>query len=207
MYGTVTVLGLVSRPSLEGIDVALVATDGYRRFESGPSLTFPYEPPERPRLADTIAAIERNKAADQTLLAEIEQQLTRLSALAVMQFLERFALPRDRVMLLGFPGFSLARGARRLGDAALLARLTRIDVICDFFAVEGHGALMETMGGLLGEAWPGDKETVESAHHLEAEASAYLAVRALRRLPLSVSGAAGAGRPATAGRVVRAPRR
>jgi 1,6-anhydro-N-acetylmuramate kinase len=51
-----TVIGLMSGASLEGIDVALVATDGERRLERRHSLTFPYAAEELGRLRDAMTA-------------------------------------------------------------------------------------------------------------------------------------------------------
>jgi anhydro-N-acetylmuramic acid kinase len=46
-----------------------------------------------------------------------------------------------------------------------------------------------------------------SADHVEAEAFAYLAVRSLRKLPLSFPDTTGVSHPMTGGRLARAPRR
>ena len=43
--------------------------------------------------------------------------------------------------------------------------------------------------------------------HFEAEAYAYLAVRSVKRLPLTFPGTTGAKAPVTGGRLARAPRR
>ncbi len=40
-------IGLMSGTSLDGIDVAVVATDGRDRVEPGPALTVPYSPEMR----------------------------------------------------------------------------------------------------------------------------------------------------------------
>ena len=45
-----TSLGLMSGTSLDGIDAALIRTDGHRRVETGAHLTVPYEAGFRQRL-------------------------------------------------------------------------------------------------------------------------------------------------------------
>jgi 1,6-anhydro-N-acetylmuramate kinase len=83
-----TVIGLMSGAGLEGIDVALVATDGARRLERRHSLTFPLTPEQRESLSEAIAT---GRAA------RIEQDLVAFCADAVKHFLECFALARDAV--------------------------------------------------------------------------------------------------------------
>ena len=50
-----TVIGLMSGAGLEGIDVALVSTDGERRLERRQSLTFPLTAEQRKSLSKAIA--------------------------------------------------------------------------------------------------------------------------------------------------------
>ena len=88
-----TVIGLMSGAGLEGIDVALVATDGERRLERRQSLTFPLTAEQRKSLSKAIAAGHA---------ARIEQDLVAFCAEAVKHFLESFALARDAVALIGF---------------------------------------------------------------------------------------------------------
>ena len=68
MQSVMTVIGLMSGSGLEGIDIALVATDGERRLERRQSLTFPLTPEQRKSLSKAIAAghaarIERDLVA------------------------------------------------------------------------------------------------------------------------------------------------
>lgn len=303
MSGAISAIGLMSGMSLDGIDVALIATDGERQVQRGQSLTFPYSPEQQGRLRAAVAAALRvlggepggDMSADRDLLAEVEQELTELHAEAVKFFLETHALARDAVALLGFHGHILCRDLSRgvllqLGNGELLARATGIDVVYDFRSADtvagGHGApmvpvyhramaeqaglarplaivtigdeanvtfigqdgslyavevgpttmaeavarsteilpggphmwllagrgardpaLIETIGGLLAEPVYLAEEMGWSADHLEAEAFAYLAVRSVKRLPLSFPGTTGVGQPTTGGRLARAARR
>ena len=93
MQSVMTVIGLMSGAGLEGIDVALVATDGERRLERRQSLTFPLTAEQRKSLSKAIAAGHA---------ARIEQDLVAFCAEAVKHFLESFALARDAVALIGF---------------------------------------------------------------------------------------------------------
>ena len=109
MHSVMTVIGLMSGAGLEGIDVALVATDGERRLERRHSLTFHYAAEERGRLRDAMAAALRiwggegeEAPFDRPLVAEVERELIGLHADAVRAFLETYALARDAVSLIGF---------------------------------------------------------------------------------------------------------
>src|SRR5437764_15364489 len=109
------VLGLMSGTSLDGIDVAMIETDGRNQVIAGPSFTIPYPARFRERLRSVLGG--------QGPVAEVEAELTRLHAEAVEQFLAQH--PGLTVGLVGFHGHTiLHRPAEhrtwQLGDAALL---------------------------------------------------------------------------------------
>src|SRR5437764_3702513 len=132
-------LGLMSGTSLDGIDVAAIATDGRRRVIPGPALTVPYPEAFREQLRSTLGGVGEVPA--------VEPERTRLHAAAIAQF--RANYPDVPVELIGFHGHTiLHRPAERrtwqIGDGALLARLAGSDVVADFrsadVAVGGEGA-------------------------------------------------------------------
>ncbi len=132
-------LGLMSGTSLDGIDVALVETDGGERVITGPALTIPYPDAFRERLRGVLGGIGQ--------IAAVEAELTRLHAEAVEHFLARH--PGAAVDLIGFHGHTIlhrpaARRTWQLGDGASLARRLGIDVVADFrsadVAAGGEGA-------------------------------------------------------------------
>lgn len=135
------VLGLMSGTSLDGIDVAFVATDGREQVEAGPALTVPYAPDLRKRLRSVLGG--------QGDVAAVERAMTEAHADAVLRFLARHAV--DGVDLVGFHGQTILHRPRegrtwQIGDGALLASLTGLDVVCDFrsadVAAGGEGAPM-----------------------------------------------------------------
>ncbi|MGI3776159.1 MAG: anhydro-N-acetylmuramic acid kinase [Janthinobacterium lividum] len=136
-------IGLMSGTSLDGVDAAVIDTDGERVADLGPRLTLPYPPALRTTLRTLIdrAAHDALPADDPDLLAATEA-LTLRHAEAVAAL----ATPCD---LLGFHGQTiLHRPERRLtwqiGDAALLARTTATPVAWNFrtadVAAGGQGA-------------------------------------------------------------------
>jgi anhydro-N-acetylmuramic acid kinase len=129
----------MSGTSLDGIDVAAVATDGRRRVVPGPALTIPYAEAFRERLRSVLGGVGE--------VAAVEAELTRLHAAAIAEFRARH--PNMAIELIGFHGHTiLHRPAERrtwqIGDGALLARLAGIDVVADFrsadVAAGGEGA-------------------------------------------------------------------
>ncbi len=133
------VIGLMSGTSLDGVDAAVIETDGVAVQGFGPALTLPYAPDLRARLRRLI---DLGEAADAGAVADAAARLTRVHADAV----EALGVA---AALIGFHGQTILHApARRLtwqiGDAALLARLTGTPVACDFrladVAAGGQGA-------------------------------------------------------------------
>jgi anhydro-N-acetylmuramic acid kinase len=132
-------LGLMSGTSLDGIDVAMVETDGYHRVVAGPALTISYPGEFRERLRSVLGGVGP--------IAPVEDELTRLHAAAVGEFLQSH--PATAVDIVGFHGHTiLHRPAERrtwqLGDGKLLAQLVGCDAVADFrsadVAAGGEGA-------------------------------------------------------------------
>lgn len=132
-------IGLMSGTSLDGIDVAMIETDGCERVITGPALTIPYPDVFRERLRSVLGGVGP--------VGEVEAEFTGLHAEAVEQFLARH--PGAAVDVIGLHGHTiLHRPAERrtwqLGDGAWLARQFGVDVVADFrsadIAAGGEGA-------------------------------------------------------------------
>jgi len=134
-------IGLMSGTSLDGVDAAWLETDGELVKAFGPATTLFYEDDLRAdlrRLLDLAPGL----AADDPFLKRVEERLTRDHALAV-------SVIGRAADVIGFHGQTIlhAPAQRRtwqIGDAALLARLTRMLVVHDFrtadVAAGGEGA-------------------------------------------------------------------
>jgi anhydro-N-acetylmuramic acid kinase len=129
----------MSGTSLDGVDVAMIETDGWGQVILGPSLTIPYQAAFRDRLRSVLGGVGP--------VAEVEEELTRLHAAAVGEFVRRY--PETALDIVGFHGHTiLHRPAERrtwqLGDGKLLAQLVGLDVVADFrsadVAAGGEGA-------------------------------------------------------------------
>ncbi|HYE01449.1 MAG TPA: anhydro-N-acetylmuramic acid kinase [Alphaproteobacteria bacterium] len=141
-----TAIGLMSGTSMDGVDVALIETDGLRVERCGGWTTRPY--PEALRAA-TAAVIHDPQRAEHEPLDDLIRDLTENNAEAVLELLRREGLEAEAVDVVGFHGQTVLhrperRFTRQLGDGALLARLTGIDVVNDFrsadVAAGGQGA-------------------------------------------------------------------
>ncbi len=144
-------LGLMSGTSMDGIDLALVETDGGDRLSFGPTGFVPYGEKDRAllrqALADAVGLGDR--AARPGALGEAEACVTARHGAAVRDFVAAHPDAARGLELVGFHGQTvLHRPERRLtvqiGDGARLARETGIDVVADLRAADvaagGQGA-------------------------------------------------------------------
>lgn len=146
-----TAIGLMSGTSLDGVDVALIETDGERIAAFGSTSYRPYAAAERQILRQALAdaASLTDRGARPGVLVEAERLVTAAHAEAVEAFLDRFSVRRANVAVVGFHGQTvLHRPARRLtvqlGDGEALAAALGIPVVHDFRAADiaagGQGA-------------------------------------------------------------------
>ncbi len=141
----------MSGTSLDGVDVALIETDGEDVITLGPWRTYPYSEADRALLRGAVgeAASLNDRNARPGLLAEADALITDRHAEAVEDFLISESISRSEVDLIGFHGQTvLHRPERRLtvqiGDGAELAVRLGIEVVYDFRAADvalgGQGA-------------------------------------------------------------------
>ncbi len=144
-------LGLMSGTSMDGIDLALVETDGGERLGFGPSAFVPYSDADRALLRRALAdaAGLDDRTARPGALAEAEIRITDLHTAAVRDFIAAHPEATRGLELIGFHGQTvLHRPERRLtvqiGDGAALARQSGIDAVADLRAADvaagGQGA-------------------------------------------------------------------
>jgi anhydro-N-acetylmuramic acid kinase len=146
-----TALGLMSGTSLDGVDIALLTTDGERIGEFGPSRTFSYADEDREVLRRALreAASLGDRNARPDVLADAEHLVTRRHAEALEGFLAESGVPRDTIDVVGFHGQTVFHAPERgltvqIGDGAVLARRVGRPVVWDFRAADvaagGQGA-------------------------------------------------------------------
>lgn len=141
----------MSGTSLDGVDAALVETDGESVAVPGAALALPYDRETRALLRQALDDA-RDVAAGGPLphsIRDAERCVTEAHAAAVHALLGRAGLRAKDVALIGFHGQTILhrpgeRWTWQIGDGALLARLTGIAVVNDFRSADvkagGQGA-------------------------------------------------------------------
>lgn len=146
-----TAVGLMSGTSLDGVDVAMIETDGKRVKSVGPSGYRAYTAHERGLLRQALAEAVNLSQRDARpgILGEAERAVTQAHAEAVAGFTTQHRITRENIDIVGFHGQTvLHRPAQKMtvqiGDAAALARAIHIPVMYDFRAADveagGQGA-------------------------------------------------------------------
>ena len=149
-------VGLMTGTVLDGmIDIALLRTDGETVQKFGPWTLAPYPSEIRGLLAAALAAATewRFTGPEPAIFRQAEDALTRAQSAAVSDFLRQSGIDAGTVAVIGFHGQTVLHRApqpgrlgdtRQLGDGALMARLTGIDVVHDFRTADvragGQGA-------------------------------------------------------------------
>jgi len=147
----ISAIGLMSGTSYDGIDVALINTDGEEIGRLGQTLYRPYAEDERQlirrAMAQSVNLAERGERPE--ALAEAEALVTQSHAEAVESFLAANGMAAGDVAVVGFHGQTVRHDPQRrltvqLGDGAALARRLGIAVVHDFRAADvaagGQGA-------------------------------------------------------------------
>lgn len=140
----VLALGLMSGTSMDGIDAALLWTDGDGVVEPRGSMSIPYEKRIGDALRMTVAQAEMMPGVE-----AVERAMTLAHASAVDALLRRENLLPEAVRVIGFHGQTILHRPEagltwQIGDGALLAVATEIDVVSDFRTADveagGEGA-------------------------------------------------------------------
>ena len=137
-------LGLMSGTSVDGVDVALIETDGERVDRFGPTLTVPYPDEVRRLIRATFAAEQPNEAT-----AAAERAVTETHVAATKLWSTTHGVALDTLDVAGFHGQTIThrpekRFTWQIGDGAGLARALGMRVINDLrgadVAAGGQGA-------------------------------------------------------------------
>jgi anhydro-N-acetylmuramic acid kinase len=137
-------LGLMSGTSVDGVDVALIETDGESLAAFGPALTMPYPDDVRRRIRAAFGA-EKPDAATRAA----EQVVTEAHVEAVRRWSAEKRVPLSSLDVVGFHGQTIThrpekRFTWQIGDGASLARSLGVKVVNDLRAADveagGQGA-------------------------------------------------------------------
>lgn len=137
----VTAIGLMSGTSLDGVDAAVIRTDGLQELEIGPGLCLPYPDDFRRRLARCLGQANVDAA--------LQAQLTDFHAVAVRRLLSETGLAANDLEVVGFHGQTLLHAPAQkmtvqMGDGQRLADQIGAAVVGGFrladVAAGGQGA-------------------------------------------------------------------
>jgi len=149
--GVVRAIGLMSGTSLDGVDVALIETDGTRVQAFGPTGYRPYTDDERALLRQALAegAALTDRVSRPGVLKQADDFVTRVHAETVEDFIAKERIDRGSVAIVGFHGQTVihkpaAQLTVQIGDSAALAKRLKLPVACDFrqadISAGGQGA-------------------------------------------------------------------
>lgn len=146
-----TAIGLMSGTSMDGIDLAVLRTDGVNAIEIGPSAAILYDASFRRRIEVSLEAAKaivhrQERPGD---LADLEREITLRHAAAVKDLVRNLPARWREPDVIGFHGQTVLHRPHlgvtvQLGDGGLLARETGIPVVYDMRASDmvhgGQGA-------------------------------------------------------------------
>ena len=143
-------IGLMSGTSLDGVDAALIETDGEGQVRPVAFRGEPYSDAARAQLAEaTVLALSFDKPRPSPPVVAAGDLIVRTHVLAVQKLLRDAGVAADDVGVIGFHGQTVAHRPDRgwtwqIGDGAALANATDITTVWDFrsadVAAGGQGA-------------------------------------------------------------------
>jgi anhydro-N-acetylmuramic acid kinase len=144
-------IGLMSGTSMDGVDVALIETNGETISRLGPAMGFSYSPPERQLLREALEAARGvSRRGDRGgVLALAEELVTSKHVVCVEVFLREAGIDPGSIEVVGFHGQTVLHRPElgftlQLGDGKHLARALNLPVVYDFRADDmeegGQGA-------------------------------------------------------------------
>lgn len=148
--GSMLAIGLMSGTSRDGIDAALIETDGEGQVVPVAFVSLGYDPAFRARLADAcLRAMAMEAPGPDPLIDAVTKELTQAHAEAVRTLIAQAEVRAEDIGIIGFHGHTVAhrpdrRWTWQIGDSAALAGMTGIAVVNDFrsadVAAGGQGA-------------------------------------------------------------------
>jgi anhydro-N-acetylmuramic acid kinase len=144
-------IGLMSGTSLDGVDVALIETDGESAVRFGPTHYRRYSDREQRLLRDALAQATslEERHARPSVLKQAEALVTKVHADLAGAFVRRYEIKPGDVAVVGFHGQTVlhkpeARLTVQIGDGVALAHALGIAIAYDFRAADvaagGEGA-------------------------------------------------------------------
>ena len=163
-------IGMMSGTSMDGIDVALIETDGDAVTAIGPTAFFAYVERDREVLRCALSRAQslRSRAFDDEDIVGAEALVTRRHFEALASFMTENGIAREDIEAVGFHGQTITHKPEigltvQIGDGRHLAELSGMKIVTDLrqadMAAGGQGAPLvpvyhEALVGLAGLSLP-----------------------------------------------------
>ena len=144
-------IGLMSGTSADGVDAALIETDGHEIISSGPYHFVPYQPDERAAILELMQMVKETEdhRDRQRLGSQIDGFITERHFEAILGLLDKAGLYSSDIDVIGFHGQTLfhepeAGFTLQVGDPRQLATMLMCRIVHDFRSADvragGQGA-------------------------------------------------------------------
>jgi anhydro-N-acetylmuramic acid kinase len=136
---TLCAVGLMSGTSMDGVDAAVLYTDGEHVEHRGPSLTMPYPDTLKNDLKNAVEIASSLSAItdENTVINEVERNITDFHSDVVSELEKMLDAGKGQIDLVGFHGHTVTHRPERgwtwqIGDGERLASNTGLNIISDF---------------------------------------------------------------------------
>lgn len=128
-----TSIGLMSGTSIDGIDIALIKSDGENIISKGANGYYPYSP----EIKKSLAKLIHDPKISLLEIKQIELEITKKHISAVLNFLKKHHLNKSEIDVIGFHGQTILHAPEQkitwqIGNAQMIASTTGINVVADF---------------------------------------------------------------------------
>ena len=133
-----TALGLMSGTSADGIDVAILITDGKTKIKLGPSGYYPFSKSFSVKIKSIFKKkLNIQKSRKQKRIVQIENEFTHLNLIAINKFLKKNKINKKKIDVIGFHGQTISHNPSngyswQIGNSQKLANLLNIKVVSNF---------------------------------------------------------------------------
>ena len=130
-------LGLMSGTSADGLDIALIKTDGKNKIMLGPSNYYPFTKEFMKKIKRLFTKKINKNSMKKKFFVNIEKEIKKLNINLINQFLKKNKIKKKDIDVIGFHGQTICHNPRQgysvqIGDAQTLANSLKIKVISNF---------------------------------------------------------------------------
>ena len=128
-------LGLMSGTSADGIDVAILTTDGKAKIKLGPSGYYPFSKSFITKIKSIFKKkLNIDKSKKQKKIIKIENEFTQLNFIAINKFLKKNKINKKKIDVVGFHGQTISHNPAsgyswQIGNSQKLANLLNIKLL------------------------------------------------------------------------------